>query len=246
MQPVPVLFLTFTIIPKQSNPNIMAFFTKDFLDFFRELSRNNHRDWFQANKKRYETSVKKPFATFIQVMIDRMQADDPNVILTPKDAIFRINRDIRFSKDKTPYKTHMAAIISAGGKKNKTVPGIYLQFGAEETRLYSGAHMLEKDQLQRVREAIAAHPEKFSKLVNDKAFNKKFGEIHGEENKRLPKEFEEAAARQPLLFKKSFYYFHQFEPEVILKDDLADIIMDYWMTAKPLGAFFTRAISGEL
>ena len=81
----------------------MTYFTKDFLDFFKELAANNHKDWFHANKKRYEASVKDPFKVFVQDMIDRAAAKDDRFAGEAKNAIFRINRDIRFSKDKSPY-----------------------------------------------------------------------------------------------------------------------------------------------
>ena len=221
----------------------MAYFTQDFLDFFKELSANNHRDWFTANKKRYENSVKKPFNAFVQTMIDEVHADDNRVVITPKDAIFRINRDIRFSADKTPYKIFMAAIVSAGGRKDHSTPGLYLQFGSEDARIYSGAHSLDKLKLQAVREAIVSDMDTFEKRINDANFKKKFGAIHGEEHKRLPKEFKEASEQQPLLFKKSFYYFAKFEPEFILKDNLPELIMDYYHAAKPLNEFFGQAMA---
>ena len=220
----------------------MAYFTSDFIEFFKELSANNHRDWFQANKKRYENSVKKPFNAFVQVMIDRMQADDHRVVITPRDAIFRINRDIRFSADKTPYKTHMSAVISAGGKKSKSKPGVYVQFGAEDARIYSGAYELDKHQLYAVREKIAANPDSFAQLLADKAFAEKFGAIHGDEHKRLPKEFQEAAKQQPLIYKKSFYYFAALPPEFILEENLPELVMEYYFAGKPLGAFFADAM----
>lgn len=220
----------------------MSYFTSEYINFFKELAANNHREWFHENKKRYEAAVKKPFHQFIEVMIDHVRAVDPDVLITPKDAIFRINRDIRFSPDKTPYKTHMAAIISAGGRKDKTKPGLYLQFGPEDARIYGGAYMPDKHQLQGIREAIVREPEKFSQLINNKAFKEKYGEIHGEEHKRLPKEFKEAAEQQPLLYKKSFYYFAKFEPEMILRDDLVDLVMSYYHTGKPLGDFLAKAI----
>lgn len=218
----------------------MSYFSQDFISFFQDLSANNNREWFHANKKRYENSVKKPFKAFVEVMIDRVGEDDPDVILTPSDAIFRINRDIRFSPDKTPYKTTMSAIVSAGGKKDKSRPGLYFQFGAEDACIYSGAHMLDKNVLQNIREGIAANPQEFDRLINDPRFKQKWGEIHGEKHKRLPKDLKEAAEKQPLLYNKSFYYFTKFEPEIILKDDLVEIIMDYYFAAKPLSTFFTR------
>ena len=133
----------------------MSFFTADYLDFFKELAANNHKDWFDANRKRYEKSVKDPFKAFVQEMIDRVRAEDSSVQIEPKDAIFRVNRDIRFSKDKTPYKTQMSAIVSPGGKKDKTTPGIYMELGPENLKIYGGAHMLDKEQLLAIRETIA-------------------------------------------------------------------------------------------
>ena len=101
----------------------MIYFTKDFIGFFSDLENNNNRDWFHENKKRYETSVKGPFESLVSALISELSKVYPEMTITPKDAIFRINRDIRFSKDKSPYKTHMAALISPGGKKDKTTSG---------------------------------------------------------------------------------------------------------------------------
>ena len=143
----------------------MSYFTHDFIDFFKDLTVNNSKDWFDANRKRYEKSVKKPFENFIDEMIARVSADDPSIAITAKDAMMRINRDTRFSPDKTPYKTHASAIISSGGKKDKSIPGMYIQFDANEVRIYGGAHMLEKDQLQRIREAIAGNLDEFDRLL---------------------------------------------------------------------------------
>lgn len=220
----------------------MAYFTQDFLDFFNELSKNNHREWFQANKRRYEKSVKEPFVAFVQEMIDRVRADDPRVDIDPKDAIFRINRDIRFSADKTPYKTEMSALISQGGKKNNSVPGLFLQLRAEEIRIYSGAHMLEKDMLLKVRQYIAQHLDEFDSLLSDATFKEKFSDILGEKHKRLPAELQDAAEKQPLIVNKSFYYFAKLPSKTILKDDLPDEVMSYYFAAKPMGEFFKRAM----
>lgn len=102
----------------------MQYFTKDFLDFFKELSANNHKDWFHENKKRYESSVKKPFAAFLNDFFEEIRKHDTEFKVEAKDCIARINRDIRFAKDKTPYNTHYTAFASRGGKKTRT----YLEF----------------------------------------------------------------------------------------------------------------------
>ncbi len=85
----------------------MAWFKAEVRDFFLELELNNNREWFEKNKKRFETKVRAPMEAFAAEMIGRMQQIDPQISVTPKDAIFRIYRDIRFSKDKSPYKTNL-------------------------------------------------------------------------------------------------------------------------------------------
>ena len=221
----------------------MTHFSKDFLDFFKELEKNNNKEWFDENRKRYEKSVKVPFKNFVQEMIDRLNEFEP-IAITPAEASFRINRDIRFSADKTPYKTQMSAIISAGGKKDKTTPGIYVELSPKDVRVYSGAHMLDKDQLSNVRHYIAEHLKEFEKLISDKEFKARFGEILGEKNKRLPKELEEAAVAQPLIFNKSFYYFTKLKPSVILEPDLVDQLIDHYKVTFGLKDFFTKALQG--
>ncbi len=221
----------------------MAYFNPDFLQFFKDLAANNHRDWFTANKKRYESVVKDPFKLFVEEMIERMAKEDKRISLEAKDAIFRINRDIRFSKDKTPYKTNVSAIITPGGKKDKTTPGLYFEFGPENVRIYGGVYMLDKDQLYDVRQYICDHASQFQKAISDKDFVKKYEEIRGEKNKVIPKEFRESAENQPLIFNKQFYYFAKLDPEVVLQDDLADILMAYYHASNPVRDFLTKAIS---
>ncbi|NUO01173.1 MAG: DUF2461 domain-containing protein [Saprospiraceae bacterium] len=220
----------------------MPYFTPDFVSFFRELAQNNNRDWFQANKPRFEKQVKQPFAAFIQDVINRIEEVDHRVVMTPKDAIFQLHRDTRFSQDKTPYKTYTSAIISAGGKKNTTFPGLYLQLNHEQVEVYSGVYMPEKEPLQKIREHIAANQETFAKLIADPVFVEKFGSIRGEVNKRLPKELEEPAKIQPLIYNKAFYYFNTLPTSVLFQDDLVEVVMAYFHAAQPLGHFFEEAL----
>ncbi len=221
----------------------MAYFDNDFSKFFKELEKNNSKDWFDANRKRYEASVKDPFKNFIDEMIGRINADDPEVRIEAKDAIMRINRDIRFSKDKTPYKTNVSAIISPAGKKDKSVPGVYLELNAKEIRFYGGAHMVEKEQLQQIRDAIASDLKGFDRLVNDPRFKKRFGEVHGEKNKRIPPEFVEVAEKQPMIANKHFYYYAVIDKKHITNDDLPDVLMEYYFAANPLKSFFRKALA---
>lgn len=221
------------------DPMKTGFFTQDFLDFFAELDANNKKEWFDKNRKRYEKSVKIPFKEFVDLMILRVRAEDPAVNIEPKDAIFRINRDIRFSPDKTPYKIHASAFISPEGKSNKSKPGLYFQLNHVDARVYSGVHGLSTQDVYKMREHIANHLDTFQDLINDPEFKKKFGEIKGSKGKRLPPEFREAAEKEPLLFNKEFYFFAKFDPQTVLDPKLPDILMDYYATAKPLKEFLT-------
>ena len=222
----------------------MVYFTTEFIDFFKELAPNNHKDWFDENRKRYHEHVKKPFEVFVQELIDRVKEIDPAVEIPYNKAIFRINRDIRFAKDKSPYKINRSAIISAGGTKDKSLPGLYFEINPEEVRIYSGLYQMDKEQLQRVREEIADNLEEFNALISDKDFVETFGEIRGEKNVRIPKEFQELAKDQPLVANKQFYYFAKLPLDIIYSDEFPDIVIAHYTIAKPLADFFTKPIKG--
>ena len=221
----------------------MKYFTQDYITFFKELEKNNNRDWFQANKKRYEASVKEPFQAFVEALISSLSKIHNNLTMTPKEAIFRINRDIRFSKDKSPYKTHMAAIISEHGKKNHTRPGMYIQANHADLRVYSGVHAMDKDQLHNVRSHIAGNLKQFDKLINAAAFKKTFGEVLGEKNKRIPPEFNEAFEKQPLIANKSLYYFFKLPPKTLLSDTLIKQVVDGYKVGLPLSRFLDEPLA---
>lgn len=221
----------------------MAFFEKDFLDFFIELAPNNNKDWFDLNRKRYESIVRDPFKAFVSHLIEEVSKKDSAFKgLEAKDCIFRINRDIRFSKDKTPYKMMVSAVVAPEGKKSKAINGVYFELGPEHVRVYGGVYEVDKDDLLTVREGIADNLEKFSKLYNAAPFKDMYGEILGEKNKIIPKHLKEAAEKEPFIFNKQWYFYTQFEPEVILQDDLDQIILDCYAVGQPIEKFFNDLI----
>lgn len=222
----------------------MAYFEKDFLDFFKELAANNSKEWFDENRKRYENSVREPFKVFVSKVISEIHKLDSEIIIEAKDAIFRINRDIRFSKDKTPYKLHVGAVISKYGRKDKTNPGIYIELGPEHLGIFGGAWGPDKTQLGQIRNHIGENLKEFDKLINSKNFLKFYPDgIKGEKNKRLPKEVLEFAEKQELIFNKQFYYQAFLNPNEILKDDLMDTILDHFKASVPLNDFLKTAIN---
>ncbi len=215
---------------------------EDCLQFLYDLSRNNNRDWFEKNKKRYETSVKKPFEETVGAVIERIRKFEPDFTATPKDCVFRIYRDTRFSADKTPYKTHVGAILTPQGRKSMNWPGYYLHIEFGNLMLGGGAYFLDKEPLHRVRSAIAQDADIFRGLVSDKNFSSRFGELKGEKNKVLPPEFREAAKKEPLLANKQFYFMAEIDPENALRPDFPDFAADYFRAGKPLNDFFRRAL----
>lgn len=221
----------------------MKHFSKEFLDFFIELAPNNNKDWFDANRSRYENYVRDPFKLFVQHIIDSIAKSHHEFKdLQAKDCIFRINRDIRFSNDKTPYKMNVSAVVASSGKKSKAINGVYFELSPEYVRIYGGIYEADKEDLYAVREGIVADLEGFKKAYTDKAFVKTFGTILGEKNKIIPKEFKEAAEKEPLLFNKQWYFYAQFEPELVLSDDLDKRILSCFEAGRSVENFFNKLI----
>jgi len=223
----------------------MAYLSKDYIDFFKELEENNNKEWFDLNRKRYEKSVKNPFKNLVSELILNINADDPTIVLEPKNAIFRINRDIRFSKDKTPYKLFNSALINASGKKDKAYPGFYFEIRPDKINVYGGMYQLEKEKLQQVREFLTSNIEEYYELINHKDFKNTFGNIKGEKNKRIPKEFQEFAKSNDVISNKQFYYTSEIDQKIITSDDLLTVLMERYYIGKPVKDFLTRAYLGE-
>mgnify|MGYP005845636309 FL=1 len=212
------------------------------LGFLKDLSKNNNREWFHEHKKRYEQELKKPFENLIAQLIEAVQEVDSTLLLLPKQAIFRIHRDTRFSKDKTPYKTHVSAIIVPGGTKNKETPGFYMQLEPGMLMLGGGAYFLEGASLYKMRQFIMQNLEDFNKVIHYPDFITKYETLQGERNKRLPPEFAEAATAQPLLYNKQFYYMAELDPQHIFRTDVIHFIIEYYHAAKPVHDFLVAAL----
>ncbi len=221
----------------------MAHFSKDFNQFFIELAGNNHKEWFDDNRKRYETTVKKPFQAFVQTLLDHFAKDDARFKeVTPSDCIFRINRDIRFSKDKTPYKLFTSAVVAPQGKKTAAIGGIYFELGPESVNVYGGIYEIDKDNLYEVRRGIAEHLDEFEALVANPAFETFFGGIRGEANKIIPSEFRDAANKQPLIFNKQFYFMKQLDADLVHSDELFETLVQAYEVALPFHRFVSQFI----
>ena len=219
-----------------------SYFNQEFLDFFIDLSQNNNRDWFHANKKRYEEFVKDPFYRLVGDLIEEVKAREPGMEQEVKKAVFRINRDIRFSKDKSPYKLHVGAVIGRGGRKNMNIPAMYVHFSADSCHVGGGLWSPDKDLILNIRNHMASNPDKVKELVADKDFKKYFKEIKGQSNKILPKELKEPAIETPLIFRKQWYYMSDLPAETLVqKKGLVKYIMKNYEAGQAWSNFLAEA-----
>jgi uncharacterized protein (TIGR02453 family) len=219
----------------------MTYFTKEFIQFFSELEKNNHKEWFHSNKKRYEQFVKNPMKRFVSDVVGELHKIDAEIVIDPTKCIGRINRDIRFSNDKTPYKTRTFAHVYKGDKVDPN-PVIAFQLGAKDIGFMSGFYNPSKERLKSIRNKIKADSETFKELYSSKDFLDKYGRIRGDANKRIPAEYIEAFKKEPLIANKQFFYVNEFKSDMLLSDDLLPAVIDHYLAAKPLNDFFSKSV----
>ncbi len=215
--------------------------TKGYSDFFKELHENNNKEWFHANKKRYENDVKQPFLELVSEIIPILHEWDHRILTDEKKALFRINRDVRFSKDKTPYHTLLKAGFSPHGKKSM-LPGYYLGISADTIHVGGGLFNVKPPELKTIRYHIANHVEDFLSIVNSKTFMNSFEAIKGDVSKRIDKSFDATAESTSLIYNKQFYAMTNmslvnYYSSLNLKED----IVTYFSAIRPLNDFLNKA-----
>ena len=217
--------------------------TQNYITFFKELEKNNNKEWFHGHKTAYENDVKKPFLKLLEKLIPELEKLEPQISLNPKDALFRINKDIRFSNDKTPYHTLLKAGFSPGGKKSK-LPGFYLGISAEKIHVGGGLFNLKGTDLKNVRTLITENTDEFIQLVNSKSFISTFQELKGEKAKRLDKNFQSILSKTPYIANKQFYAMREFPLiDYLYFDKMFSTVIDSFKTINPLNQLLKKAFS---
>jgi uncharacterized protein (TIGR02453 family) len=219
---------------------------KDFFAFFKELNQKNNRPWFEENKQRYKDSVVVPLSDFMTAMAPRVAKISKHIVVDPRPnggSMFRIYRDIRFSKDKRPYKEHGGVHFRHALGKDAHAPGFYMHFATDEVFFGGGIWMPEPDALAKVRRAIADSPKSWKKIVEDKTFTKTFGEgVRGEGLARPPKGFDPDHPYVEDLKRKSFYVMRDSSPKTAQSQALLDEVEDAFRAAKPLMKFLCDTV----
>ena len=217
-------------------------FKKTF-EFLKKLSRNNNREWFEKNKPTY-LSIKGEFENFVGDVLHEMIPHDPSLEgLDPLKLTFRIYRDIRFSKDKTPYKTFLSAGMSSAGK-GTGVPGYYFQIEpGNKSMIASGLYLPSADILAKIRQEIDYNGESFNALVSEKKFKRTFGRLWDEDKlKTMPKGYPKDHPYIEYLKLKSFLVMHSFKDEDVLNRNFIKKLVESMKVAKPLNDFLNEAL----
>ena len=216
----------------------MAKIDKNTIEFLKLLSVNNNKEWFDNHRSMY-LEAKKNFEVFVQELIDGIIEFEPVLKgLEAKSCIYRINRDIRFSNDKSPYKTNFGALIMKGGRKSFfKYPGYYIHIEPDNCFLAGGAYMPLPDWLTAIREKISDQPNRFLKIINDAEFKKHFGELQGEKLKKAPKGFDPAHKQIELLKYINYYYSKQITDKQFFEIDYIKYVLSMFRIIKPFHDF---------
>lgn len=213
-----------------------------FITFLKKLQKNNKTEWMHAHKDEY-LKARAEFEFLVQEMIARLSVWDEDLpLLEVKDCTFRINRDIRFSDDKRPYKENFAAYVGYDGKKGH-LPGYYLHVSPKEVFAAGGLWHPEPEHLLKVRRAIAENGDELVKILGDKKFKKTFGKLDSSEGlKRVPKGFDPDHAYADLLKLKSFVVRKNFSVTEVTEKGFGKKVDEVFKTLKPLNDFLRRGM----
>jgi len=220
------------------------FFSEDSFAFLSALGEHNNRDWFNEHKDEYEQTIREPALAFIRAMQPELARFAPHFVAVDKKvggSLMRVYRDVRFGKNKAPYKTNIGIQFRHEVGKDVHAPGFYLHIEAHEVFVGAGIWHPNGETLKKIRTYIDAHPTRWQDALDDKPFNKAFS-LAGDSLKRAPKGYPMDHPMIEDLKRKDFIAIAPLVPELILEDDLVGFIASYFETAQPMMQQLCRAI----
>lgn len=219
-------------------------FTPAFFRFLRALRKNNDRDWFLANKETYERDVKEPALRFIAGFGPTLRKIDRHLVADPRPvggSMFRIHRDIRFAKDKRPYKTHVGIHFRHEAAKDAYAPGLYLHLEPGDVFAAAGVWRPKGSALSDLRDAIAASPTSWRRAVGGRAFASRF-ELSGDSLARVPRGYDRDHPLERDLRRKSFIAITGFRESDACSPDFAAHLEGAWRESRPFMRFIAKAL----
>lgn len=223
------------------------FITPKLFAFLKDLQKNNDRDWFEANKDRFENDLRGPLLAFIDAFAEPLYKISPHLRADARKSggsLFRIFRDVRFSKDKSPYKTNAGVHFRHERAKDAHAPGFYLHLDPKECFLGAGIWHPEKDALVQIRQAILDRPEAWKKATGGAAFRKRFT-LDGESYKRPPAGVDKDHPLLADLLRKDFIAVADLTQAEACAADFPKKLAAAWKTTSPLMAFLAGALGLE-
>lgn len=217
----------------------------EILQFLGELEVNNQRDWFDANRERYD-KTRKDFLDLTTWLIDEIRKFDPEVPrLQAKDCMFRIFRDVRFSSDKRPFKTNYGSYITRGGRK-AGFAGYYLHLQPGECFIAGGNYMPSPEHLQSIRQEIYYHADEYLALLTSEPFKSTFDVHYSDALKTAPKGYPKDWEHIGLIRNRSYGFGHNLKEEEVLSQDFPQECIKYFKIIFPVNRFFNRAIDENM
>ncbi len=211
-------------------------------EFLKALEKNNNREWFQDNKKFYE-EANHAVKDYVAEMIKAVSLFDDDIKgLEPKQCMFRIYRDVRFSKDKSPYKNNFGGYLVKNGRRSGN-SGYYLHLQDGESFIAGGIHMPPSSELKKIRKEVYYNIDEFKSILNHKDVKKYFGDISGDMLKRPPKDFPADFPDIDLLKYKSFTFAEAVTNEQCLSEDFFEVLMSRFKALTPFIKFINRGLS---
>jgi uncharacterized protein (TIGR02453 family) len=227
------------------NPTF-AGFPQEAITFFRGLKKHNEREWFQPRKEIYEEKVKAPMLDLVAALMQRLADFAPEYVADPKKAIYRIHRDTRFSKDKTPYKTHIAAVFTPRHLGKNGGAGFYFSVSPEEIEVGGGVYMPSPEHLRAIREYMAEHHEEFRRILAARNIKRLLGEMTGESATRVPKGFPADHPAEDLLRRKQYLLFASLDAPLAATPKLYREILSRFEALAPFLEFLNRPLGATL
>jgi uncharacterized protein (TIGR02453 family) len=212
------------------------------LQFLKQLKQNNNREWFNENKVTYEESVRKPMQQLVELLATELSKFAPEIQASPRTSLYRIYRDTRFSKDKSPYKTHVAAVFPLRALGKHEGAGYYFHISPGELLVGGGLYMPAAEDLQSVREALARHHRRFTRILENKSFRRLFRELTGEQLSRVPRGFPATHPAADYLRFKQFLASRQLPAASATSASFSRTLIESFKTLHPFIEFLNEPI----
>ena len=223
----------------------MSFFTKESRTFWDGLAKNNSKVWFDEHRKDYEKHLKKPYNLLTEALVEQVKELEPEYTIEPKQATYRINRDIRFSNDKTPYKTELGITVGRSQKHDPAYPAYTCRVSTKGVWVAGGLYAPEPELRDHVRRYVGEHASELHEIeAQATSFATTFGSLHGDAHKRAPVELKELAEAEPRVLNKQWVFWAEFNKKSLFTDPKLDqFILDRWEEARPAQEFLKRAVA---